>query len=79
MIGSIVVNLASTNPSRNESEELRDLFADFAEMEFPGIVLRSRVSYSRALNDGFGVTEYRPKDSKAQTEIQSLFNYLYNV
>ncbi len=76
--GSVVVNLASTNPPRSEAEDLEELFADFAELEYSGIVLRNRVSYTRALNDGLGVTEYRPRDAKAQSEVQTLFNYLYN-
>ncbi len=76
--GTIVINLASTNPPKNEAEELRELFADFPDLEFPGIILRNRVAFDRALNGGLGITEYRPRDGKAIGEFLSLYTHVYN-
>ncbi len=76
--GFVVVNLASTHPSAAEADDLAETFSSFEGFAYRGVVIRNRVAFERALNDGLGITEYRPADRKAQAEIHSLYTLVYD-
>ena len=75
MTGFVVVNLASTNPPKTEADDLKETFLEFGGFEYSGVVIRNRVAFERALNNGLGITEYKPTDKKAQAEIRSFYSH----
>ena len=78
VMGLVVVNLASTNPPKTEADDLKETFLEFGGFEYSGVVIRNRVAFERALNDGLGIIEYKPTDKKAQAEIRSFYNLVYD-
>lgn len=73
----IVLNRASTNPSVKESEEAKEILSDIDNIEYSNIVIRDRIAFRKAMNEGLGVEELR-SDKKAIQEIASLYNFIYN-
>ena len=74
----VVLNRASTNPVVSEVDEARELFNDFENLIFSGVILRDRIAFRKASAGGLGVNELRPVDTKAQDEISQLYEVVFN-
>lgn len=74
----ILISRAPTNPSVKDIEDARDLVNDFPELNLLDNFISDRTVYRRAAAEGSSVIEYEPKNDKAITEIQSLYNAIYN-
>lgn len=74
-----VVNRASTHPLVHETEEAIACLADFPTLPFCGVTLHERRAYRKAMTLGIAVSELRPRDPKATSEIRSLYKALYHA
>lgn len=73
----IVINRASTNPSVSEVFETIQLFKDYEQLQFSGIVIRDRISYRKAASLGLSITELSPSDPKALEEMELFYQKVY--
>lgn len=73
----VVISRSSTNPSVHESEEARQILADFSHLGLAKVVIRDRIAYRKAARDGLCVDELRPKDMKASEEIGILYDEVF--
>jgi len=75
----IVLNRASSNPSVTETEEAKEILADFEHLTLSEAIIRDRIAFRKAAREGVCVTEMdeRP-DSKAIAEIQQLYKEIYH-
>jgi chromosome partitioning protein len=48
-------------------------------LSFINVTLGTKKAFSNAAATGLAVTELKPKDSKAISEIATLFQYIFNV
>lgn len=67
------------DPSGRDNKEAAEIIRDTAELEFIDCLLGSRKAFSNAAARGLGVIEYKPQDSKAISEIETLYKYLFEV
>lgn len=73
----IIINRASTNPSVSEVFETIQLFDDYEQLQFSGIVIRDRISYRKAASLGLSITELSPSDPKAKEEMELFYQKVY--
>jgi chromosome partitioning protein len=69
----VVITRASPNPIVAETEEAREFLAEFEGLILAQTVIRDRIVYRRATRAGLAVTELKPADIKARTEIMELY------
>ncbi len=69
----VVISRVSTNPSVHESQDAKDILADFSHLALSNVVIRDRIAYRKAARDGLCVDELKPKDPKASEEIEALY------
>ncbi len=74
----IIINRASTNPSVSEVSETIQLFQEYEQLLFSGIVIRDRISYRKAASLGQAITELLPVDPKAIAEMELLYQKVYH-
>lgn len=74
----VVINRASTNPSVSESIDTIAILNDFEQLKFSGITICDRISYRRAASQGLSVTEIKPTDAKAVSEINQFYRKVYS-
>ena len=67
------------DPAGRDNEEAAEIIKDTAELEFIDCPLGSRKAFSNAAAKGLGVVEYKPIDSKAISEIETLYRYLFDT
>jgi chromosome partitioning protein len=73
-----VINRAFTRGSDNE--EAAGILRDYPEhWQYLDIPIVDRKAFSNAFGDGRAVTEYRPRDTKAVTEIMTLCQYIFSI
>lgn len=70
---SVVITRASPNPVVSEIKEAGAFLSEFEGLPLARAVIRDRITYRRATREGMAVTELRPVDSKARTEIMQLW------
>jgi chromosome partitioning protein len=73
----IVLNRASPNPVVGEVEEVKEIAADFQHIGLCDVILRDRIAYRKAAKAGLAVTELDRTDSKANTEIRRLYQWVF--
>lgn len=71
----------SIEPRRHgrDNEDAAAIIQDTEELEFIDCPLGSRKAFSNAAAKGLGVVEYKPIDSKAVSEIKTLYRYLFDI
>jgi chromosome partitioning protein len=74
----VVINQASPNPAVKEVEEARELISEFSNLKLLNTHLCERISFRRAAIQGMSVTEYKPEDSKAIEEMNSLYEEIFD-
>lgn len=67
------------DPSGRDNEEAAEIIRDTAELKFIDCPLGSRKAFSNAAAKGLAVIEYKPQDSKAISEIETLYRYLFDI
>lgn len=73
----LVISRASTNPSVQDGNAASEFIEQFPDFHLANHPVRERQSFRRAAGLGLGVTEYEPRDEKAEFEIRSLFKEVY--
>lgn len=73
----VIISRASTNPSVQEASETAKLMADFSNLELADATIRDRIAYRKAAKDGLAVTELKPKDPKAVSEMNILYKEVF--
>ena len=73
----VIISRSSTNPSVHESEETGKLLDDFSNLGLANILIRDRIAYRKAAKDGLAVTELKPKDPKAISEMENLYKEVF--
>lgn len=74
----VVINQASPNPVVKEVEEAKELVSEFKNLKLMDVHICERISFRRAAIQGLAVTEYKPEDSKANKEINCLYEEIFN-
>ncbi|NJK57781.1 MAG: AAA family ATPase [Pleurocapsa sp. SU_5_0] len=67
------------DPAGRDNKDAADIIQETAELEFIDCPLGSRKAFSNAAASGLGVVEYKPVDSKAVSEIKTLYRYLFDI
>jgi chromosome partitioning protein len=62
-----------------DNNDAAGFLGETTTLHFIDVVLGARKSFGNASASGLSVVELKPKDTKAITEIESLFKYLFNV
>lgn len=75
---SVIISRCSTNPSVHESDDAGKLLDDFSNLELAGFMVRDRIAYRKAAKDGLAVMELKPKDPKAQEEMEKFYQEVYH-
>jgi chromosome partitioning protein len=78
LTASVVITRASPNPVVSETREASEFLSDFKELSLASALIRDRIAYRRATRAGLAVTEANPRDSKAVSEIISLYQEVFN-
>lgn len=73
----VCINRASTNPRVGEAAEVRELLAEYEDLEMLAATLCDRIAYRRAARAGLGVTELT-EDPKAAAEVNALHEEVFN-
>ena len=69
----VVINRGSTNPAVTEIVEAVEILGDFEHLALAANVIRDRIAYRKAARDGISVAELRPKDLKANNEMNAFY------
>jgi chromosome partitioning protein len=77
LIAYVALNRASSNPAVTDAQEACDLISDFSNLVLLRSILRERVSYQRSVREGLSVVEVPQPDSKAVSEVNSLYKEVY--
>ena len=75
----VLLNRASTNPSVSEVNEAKEILEDVDELNFSQSIIRDRIAFRKAARDGIAITEMKPADKKAVSEIKSLYQEIYHA
>ena len=67
------------DPKGQDNNDAADVLKETDALTFVDIALGMRKAFSNAAATGISVTELKPKDSKAISEISTLFQYIFNV
>jgi chromosome partitioning protein len=78
LTASVVITRASPNPVVSETKEAHEFLNDFKELPLTKTLIRDRIAYRRATRAGLAVTEINPRDSKAVSEILSLYQEVFS-
>ncbi len=70
------LNLASTNPQVNESDEAREYIRGFSHLILADSIIRDRIVFRKAAKEGLSVVEM--DDPKAKAEIMALYNEVFS-
>ena len=74
----VVISPVSTNPSVHESQDTREILADFSQRILSDVAVHDRIAYRKAARDGLCVDELKPKDPKASEEIEALYGEVFD-
>lgn len=74
---TVVISRSSTNPSVHESDDTGKLLDDFNNLSLSDVIIRDRIAYRKAAKDGLAVIELKPKDPKAVSEMETLYNEVF--
>ena len=78
LAAKIVISRSSANPSVHETQETKELLADFPNLGFANINVCDRIAYRKAAKDGLSVIELRPKDAKAVNEMEMFYREVFD-
>ena len=67
------------DPAGRDNQEAAEIIRETAELEFIDCPLGSRKAFSNAAAKGLAVVEHKPLDSKAVSEIETLYKYLFDT
>lgn len=73
-----VINVADANRNSIDNREAAAIFTDYPELEFIPDHIVGRKVFSNAAGSGQCVFEYKPQDAKANLELTTLINILFN-
>jgi chromosome partitioning protein len=73
----VVINQSSPNPAVREAEEMKEFLSEFENIKLLKTVLCERIVFRRAALNGMAVTEYKPEDIKANEEMNSLYQEIF--
>lgn len=73
----VIINQSSPNPAVREAEEMKDFLSEFENIKLLNTVICERIVFRRAALNGMAVTEYKPEDNKANEEITSLYQEIF--
>ena len=73
----VVINQASSNPRITEADEAREFLKELTDLTLSDVVIKDRVAFRRAAQEGLCVTELKDKRSKAVLEIRSLYSEVF--
>ena len=73
-----VINLASPHPGVCEVEEARDFIAEQKRLSVANSVVRDRIAFRRSTRMGMAVNEMKAADTKAISEIVSLYEEVFH-
>jgi chromosome partitioning protein len=73
----ILINQSPPNPASKEVEEMKEFLKEFENIKLLKSVVCERISFRRAALAGLSVVEYKPEDSKAIFEVNSLYKEIY--
>lgn len=74
----ILINRASTNPSINEIEEVKEVLEEFEHLKLSSNIIRERIAFRKAARGGLSVAELTKQDAKATAEVIELYKEIYN-
>lgn len=77
IVAKVIISRSSTNPSVHESNETMKLLDDFPNLDLVKIAIRDRIAYRKAAKDGIAVCELKPKDPKANDEMNLLYKEVF--
>lgn len=73
----IIINRASTNPSVQEASEAVQAVKEFETFQLARCMLKERIAYRKAAKAGLSVTELVELDTKANEEINLLYQEIF--
>jgi chromosome partitioning protein len=73
----VFINRASPHPQVHEAEEAEEILDEFEHLIFSGVVLHDRIAFRRAASGGVAVTEADSPDPKACSEVQALYDVIF--
>jgi chromosome partitioning protein len=74
-----VMNLADPGANTSDNVEAAAAVAEVPQFEYLPTVIRRRKAFSNAGGQGLSVLELSPKDAKASSELQALFESVFNI
>ena len=67
------------DPSGQDNKEAAEIIKDTEELNFIDTTLGARKAFSNAAARGLAVTELKPLDKKAQREMMTLYQYIFDI
>lgn len=90
-VGNLVAEMQQANPNikvytflnrtdsrGSDNKDAEDILKDNPVLQFVNYPLGMRKAFSNAAAQGLAVTELKPQDDKASSEIMALFQYVYS-
>ncbi len=77
LVTGILINRASTNPRVKETEEAKELIAEYDDLHLMETVIRDRIAFRHSARNGLCVTELPDRDKAAEKEIVALYEEVY--
>lgn len=77
LVAGILINRASTNPRVKETDEAKELIAEYGDLHLMESVIRDRISFRRSARNGLCATELPDRDKSTEKELKTLYEEVY--
>ena len=77
LVAGIVINRASSNPRVKESDEAKELIAEYCELHLIDALIRDRIVFRKSVRNGLSVSEYNDRDKAAENELRILYREVF--
>lgn len=77
LIAKVLVNRAETHPNMKEAQTAQDVIGEYANLDLLRVVMRNRIAFSRALEQGRCALELKPQDEAAIAELTGVYEGVF--
>lgn len=73
----VLVNRAETHPNMKEAQTAQDVIGEYHNLDLLPVVMRNRIAFSRAIEQGRCALELKPQDEAANAELTLVYEGVF--
>lgn len=77
LVAKVLVNRAETHPNMKEAQTAQEVIGEYTNLDLLGVVMRNRIAFSRAIEQGRCVVELKPQDEAAISELTGVYEGVF--